>query len=368
METATGLPAHSAQNSITSANGNGNGNGHHPDEDAELEDIVAASYRLFITSLADHAVGMIDLLIVRKELPTFYFHQAAELAGIPKQAYRNWKLKTWATTPMRKHSRIQDISQTLLLVCFRLARYPHEETYWQAVERLQVRIRHLLQTHSRNSLTQLLHMPNGSIDKLLRMENRPHARYNHCPWALLQKLDDADLKLNAQSELELACMANLVDHAQDDTMPEPVEPPAERLDRYLIPMQSDCWKCESPWPHLVYEGPILGTDMHSYYCRTCGSLNVCKTPVVERHTRCGNCSLSWWNLRITEQTADGYNILTCPRCKMTNVTPPKGVPAQGYRLIHGITRDEHTIGDGQDTDDYEMLLAFDEDYQPEEIP
>ena len=157
-----------------------------PAQEAEEERILLenekTAQKLYIKSMADHVAAMINLLVTRKQLPSFYFHDAARAAGIPQKTFRNWKIREWPETPMRKHSRIQDIGQTLLLVMLRMSKYPHSETYWEAVARLQKRIRTLLATYSRNSLTQLMNVPNGTIDKILVMENKERGRYNHCPW------------------------------------------------------------------------------------------------------------------------------------------------------------------------------------------
>ena len=330
--------------------GNGFHQGRLPIEEQELIQATSEAKQLYICSLADHSTAMIDLLIVRKKLPAFYFHDAAKAAGIPHKIFRNWRVKEWPDTPLRNANRVQDIGQTLLLVCHRLAKYSHSETYnetyWQAVQRLQQRIKDLLQNNSRNSLTQLMNVPNSTIDKIMQMQDKPKARYNHCPWAMLEKLQNAEQKLEEQRRTEQACQHYRTDTVKKERNPLPVPHPDRQFERQMIELGADCRKCKSSWQHMEYEGPIENSDLHSYNCRSCGTMNVTKTPLIPRNSRCGSCGAPWWHLRKTVKTPDGHRVMACPRCGMANLIPPKGRPLEGYRRLNGIVGEFQPEGDG----------------------
>ena len=94
------------------------------DEDAEILHHALRAEELYICSLSDLCVILIDFLIVRKQLPSFYFFDAAKAANIPHRIYRNWKIKELPHTPLRNERRFQDIARTMLLVAHRIVRYP----------------------------------------------------------------------------------------------------------------------------------------------------------------------------------------------------------------------------------------------------
>ena len=103
------------------------------DEEAEILHHALRAEELYICSLSDLCVILIDFLIVRKQLPRFHFKGAAKAANIPHRIYRNWKLKELPHTPLRNERRFQDIAQTMLLVVHRIVRYPQDETHWDAI-------------------------------------------------------------------------------------------------------------------------------------------------------------------------------------------------------------------------------------------
>lgn len=340
-------------------------NGETPIQEREttMEERADQAYRLFIFSLSDHVTAMIDHLVRRKQLPPFYFHEAARACGIDQKTYRNWRVREWPGAPMRKESRIQDIGQTLLLVEQRLVRYPYNESYWEAIRRLQQRIRDLKAAGlSRNSLTQLMNLPNGSIDRILLMDDHKDGRrYNHCPWILLEKLEEAESRIQEQSDLETFFKSNRAEARREE--PEPVSPPEGHPERYwarleslIVPVRGNCLKCKMPWTHLIYEGPVQGAELHLFSCITCAQTNIVRTPVIERHSRCGSCGNSWWNLKLREKTPDGCGVIICPNCGMRNLVPPKGVPAAGYKKMHGIVEDIPLEGNGEDSDAYERAM------------
>lgn len=262
-----------------------------PDEEEAFLRDVENSQRMYLDSLSDWYAALVDHLMNRKQLPSFYFIDAAKVADIPQEIYKNWKFREWPNYAPRNPQKIRDITQTLMLVMCRLNKYPFGETYFQALERLQKRIIELKEKYNQNALTELLNLPHNTIDNILTSTERPQAKFVHCPWRLLDKLENAEAAIAAANKLEIPKYGYFNNGRNERSFDEEAMMLSGRaIKAKTIEPRGECWQCGSSWSHLSYEGPVEGhPGLSEFICMNCARENYVLTPAIERHSRCSGC-------------------------------------------------------------------------------
>ena len=307
---------------------------------ADLTDLASVTQDLLETqayarsitrySLLRHANILVHLLIIQKQLPPFYFAQAATEVGIAPQIYRYWRIDNWPIHLHHNDDRLQSIVQVLERVHIRLCRYPTTETYPQAVQNLRDRIDHLKNDgFSHNRIAQHLRFSFRTLADITKPDPEGKHRPRHCPWSLLEKLEDAEERINTQVHSRTA--TNLMPRGNRAEDEELLPPPP--LPEHLIQPHDNCRKCGATWVHL-YEN---GSDVHKtpiFTCRTCGKDNLVNmgpqggtsTPrgdapreeFIERYAPCWNCKGPWHNLSRDGEDQWGNVLYTCVLCTYQN--------------------------------------------------
>ena len=303
-----------------------------------LAEAQATANQLNKYSIPRHANMLGDLLIVQKELPIFYFTQAAAENNISPQLYRYWRTNIWATRPDQDENRLRLIVQILTQVYVRLAPYPQKEKYADANKRLRARIKQLQRkNHSLNQIAQFLSVSHHTISELVTQPNPRRPR--HCPWAMLEKLQHAEDEMPTHMVLR-----KTPDRPPRVTPPRP--PPDAGLQAGLVcirPFQN-CMKCGSAWSHL-YQNGTNNRGFPIFTCRTCGQdnpVNAADGPVqddptqtepphrrqvIRRYGPCWNCGAPWHNLFRDDPDILGNVIYTCKLCANQNYIAPGRTPA-----------------------------------------
>lgn len=308
-----------------------------PDEETLLFRDAESSAKLYMASLSDWYTSMIDHLINRKQLPSFYFLDAAKAAGLSKDVTKNWKIREWPNITPRNPQKIRDITQTLLLVMCRINGYPYGETYFEALARLQTRITELKDKYNQNALTELLNLPHNTIDNILTSTSRRHAKFVHCPWRLLEKLENAEERIQSANKMEMPEYGYLSNGPADRVTEEAVVMSSRIVQSRTIEMGGNCHRCRASWPSLRYHGPVEHQpDLAEFCCLICSSDNYVQTAPMERHSRCPVCNWPWWSMDRKDGPAKDQVTMVCRRCGMENRIVPKGAPPEGYQKLHKI--------------------------------
>ena len=301
----------------------------------ELLQAQAAARRLMRYSLPEHANLLGHLLVVEKRLPNFYFNQAALEMGEPAQAQRCWSPKAWPLRPRQDEDRLRSILQVLLKVYLRLCRYPETETYAGATERLKDRIGALKEKgFSHNRIAQHLRMSHRTLADITGRE--VPGRPRHCPWEMLERLEDAETGIIA------AVHRSLIRRPPRQAGPtlEDLESAGllQRAGDCIRPGQG-CLKCGAAWTHL-YENGRNARGIPVYTCRTCGRDNPVNLPeeededetgldfpppeeFIQRYAPCRKCGAPWHNLGRDGVDPRGNTVYTCAICAHRNRVAPK---------------------------------------------
>lgn len=236
--------------------------------DIDLAAVKEEAKREARPKLLQATTELVQLLVIRKKLPHFYFVDAAALAEISPHTCRQWKVSTWPLTRELDQNRLYKIYEILLKVYLRLIYYPASETYPQAIERLKVRIIYLKAfglTH--NQIAIQAGVSHKTLADILDKPPEEAHRNRRCPWELLEKLSTAEDTAKQRKENRIqASHYWLRGENQEEEILKPPPPEA------TINPGDNCTKCSMPWSHLHEDGQdAWGNTIMT--CRTCGKNN-----------------------------------------------------------------------------------------------
>ena len=283
--------------------------------------------------LANEARNISNHLLRTKRLPRFYFHEEAENIGIPQDVHKSWRIRDWPYVRINKDPRFRDIVQVLYRVNLRLIKYPVHETYIEAIRRLRERVDYLksLPGITHNQISQHLRVSYKTLQELLQKEDGGKFRPRHCPWWMLERLE------NAQTELALDAHLNL---HRADTAPEDTETASEldglldttscpevrqsqMVQEPIIQPGDRCWNCNASWATLTYDGTKPGEpNILVHICATCARPSLTEAPFIERYGPCGSCGAPWHNLKKTGTDLHGNGFHKCGHCQRPNLVTP----------------------------------------------
>ena len=297
----------------------------------EFQNTVHQATEMWTYSLIKHANLLAHLLIAKKQLPSFYFIDAAAEIGIAPQACRYLKLNTWPIAPQRTQTKLSDISQILSKVYLRIAQYQHPDTYPQAVAQLQYRIdelRHKGISHNRTA--QHLRISYKTLKDIARPPKGITARPRHCPWALLHKLKHAEDDIDTSVHYRVSADPTLRSRSENQTYELPPN------ESEITPIDSPCSNCGATPTHL-YENGYNAWGNIIRTCRLC-SKDTYSAPqqlidsdpdapsthdIIERYAPCWRCGGPWHNLTKTGTDDLGYTTYSCLLCSELSRLPPK---------------------------------------------
>ena len=142
-------------------------------------------------SLRRHANILQHLLVTNKKLPPFYFTQAQAELGLTADLQHHWRPTQNKAPEENDQESLAQLVQVLLRVHLRLSRYPMNETYPQAMQRLQDRIDHLKdQGFSYSRIAQHLRFSFRALEDITLPNPTGQHRRRQCPWSILERLED----------------------------------------------------------------------------------------------------------------------------------------------------------------------------------
>ena len=109
----------------------------------------------------------------RRQLPQFYFTEAGGELGVSAKTCREWRINAWPITHRAQDQNLMYKLGIYLRVYLRLSNYPANETYAQAMEILQQRIKQLEeQRFSRNQISQQMRLSFRTLKQLREREGQ----------------------------------------------------------------------------------------------------------------------------------------------------------------------------------------------------
>ncbi len=283
-------------------------------------------------SMLSHARMLTSLLINKKQLPHFYFTDAANQIGVSTQTCRQWKISTRPMTANMDDQQLRHITEILIKVHQRVYNYPQDETYYQAVKRLKARIKRLKSKgYTHNQIAGQARISHKTLSDIIRKNHQDSHRNRRCPWELLNRLKTAEQEIDFQKRAR-AEASHLYRKEKGEPLPA-LKPPAPE-DK--IQTGDPCLKCKMPWTHLYENGrdPWKNIIMT---CRTCGRDNLLQEKrteplheLIERYSTCWNCYAPWHNM--AKEGIDQWNntVYTCRSCGADNRVPntKRSIPKQ----------------------------------------
>ena len=269
------------------------------------------------------------LFVIEKQLPTFYFRQAAEEAGIDKAIFKKYNPSKWPFQQVKSPERLRDISQILTRTLIHLWDTPPSETYWQSQTLLVATVHFLRDEHkiSINQIANYLLLQHSAFAEILE-KTEANCKYpKHCPWTLRYRL---------RTTPEEILKANNIPRKDAFTMriPQPRdyhhEIAARRqvitsLKNQLIFEGDDCPKCGATWSNVKFVS--RHHEFHTlreHACMTCGKSIYTGSIVpvmIHRHGPCEHCGAPKNNLHTDGQTRHGHTLMLCIACNEHSLRP-----------------------------------------------
>ena len=287
--------------------------------------------------------------LVQRRLPMFYFIEAGEEIGVSSNTTRSWRLNTWPVSQTGGEDKILYKNTILTRVYLRLKKYPDEETYHQALARLQARINALIDARfTRNQIAQQMRMSFRTLKDLRErtceepeeMEEERTRKSNHCPWRLLERLENAEEEIARQIERQAKMQDLRIIHGTTDYNWDDNDPDLPAPDN-TIKIGEQCRKCGAGWPNLRDDGKD-GWNRPVMICMQCGAENALdldaedpeevdlelpgEEEFVERYAPCRHCEAYWNHLKKDREDRWGNSVYICLRCATTNRVKMKPVP------------------------------------------
>ena len=293
-------------------------------------------------------------VLAKKNLPMFYFTEAGKELGIPAKTCRSWKINTWPTANRPGDDKLIHKVAIYIRVYLRLNEYPEEETYTQATKRLQYRVLELKEKDfSHNRLSQHLRISFRTLNDIIDKEPEEAIRRNHCPWALLQKLDGAETEMQERQEKQEKLQENRILRESKKYEKQKANPgPPDG--RNLLKKDGSCPKCGARWNNLQYDGKDTW-NRTIMVCIICSNENPMaqeetteetteefseeapedineerpnRKEFVKRYDPCRQCGTPWHNLKRDRVDRWNSTVYICLRCASVNRVKPQPRPAR----------------------------------------
>ena len=284
--------------------------------------------------------NMLAGLLAKRELPMFYFSEAAEEIGITPKTCRAWRINSWPMTNRPGDENLVHKVAIYIRVYLRLKQYPEEETYRGATARLHQRIGELEQRFSRNQIAQQMRMSFRTLKDLRDREGAGEAdtgRSSHCPWKLLDRLQNAETEITRQKELQAEFQKLRVNHPWADYREQEMDAGLPNSQN-AIEVGNPCRKCNSGWQSMREDGKD-GWGRPVMVCMICGSENAviinlddpeeedAERPeaeeFIERYGPCRNCHAYWNHMKLDRTDRWNNSVYICLRCATVNRVEPR---------------------------------------------
>ena len=287
-------------------------------------------------AMVEHANALIRAL-ARKNLPMFYFTEAGEALGIPAKTCRSWKINSWPAANRPGGDKLIQKVAIYIQVYQRLREYPSDETYAEAAKRLKERILALKnKTFSHNQISQYARISFRTLKDIESRDPVPPRRRNHCPWSLLERLENAEAGMMEQREQQVEFKDNRILRS-GPSQSGPGLKPASSTGPDPMERGGRCPKCGAPWNSLKYDGEdAWGREI--MVCIICanenpvstdtfpdeaGSMRPSRHEFVERYEPCRKCKTPWHNLKKDRVDKWENTVYICLRCASLNLVRPK---------------------------------------------
>ena len=261
----------------------------------------------------------------RKKIPGFYFTEAAVKLGIPTQTCRPSKIESILRGTNQDTKQYRDMLSILLETYNRLRNTPEDQTYHQATRCLKKRINDLKKDYSHNQIAIQANLSHKTLTDLIQDDERESYRRHRCPWDLLEKLEDAEEKIEIQKDYTSHQQKIMRPGKNGGTTSAPKKP----TEYDLIEPGDPCLKCGASWNHLNKNGEDIWQNV-IMTCIICSKDNLINLEIIRRRHqqekrtfeyegKCPGCLAPWQN-QIREGTNQDQNpVYTCNICYRENI-------------------------------------------------
>ena len=237
-----------------------------PNAQLTLLDVHRSAAKILDFSIGFYNPTLLRHLIEVKQLPGFYFLDAAQEMGFTSEDWKNWAIAEWVEHPPALEPAL--LAEMLIKVLLRIIHYPEAEPYPTAASRLLERYQQLTADgYSHNKLAQYLEITHHQLTRIVRNAGGDtKTRPRHCPWRILELLADAETAINTKPVRPEA------EYQVTNVAPDPELPPRPANFRYLSSRQAPCQKCGAPAHNLKADGVNAWGD-RVYMCIMCSHNN-----------------------------------------------------------------------------------------------
>ena len=280
-------------------------------------------------------------ILNEKQIPNFYFTNAAIEASLPPQICRPGRIEAFlSNNKQHDEEQVRNIASIFLRVLAKLMEHPYAQTYHQAMIELKERIDNLKeQGYSHNLIALQAQVSHKTMTDIINDEEMDSHRRHRCPWELLKRLENAEEEIKSQREYTA--------HRQRIMRPGKSSPniePKKPGEYDFIKTNEACLKCGATWTHLYRNGEDNWRNI-IMTCITCNKDNFIdfKTipkkhangrPRFEPFGPCPNCGAPWANQVRDYLSVSGLITYKCTVCENENViTPKNNIPKNGKTNI-----------------------------------
>lgn len=240
--------------------------GRRPNAQLTLLDIHRSAATILDFSIGFYNPTLLRHLIEVKQLPGFYFLDAAQEMGLSGEDWKNWTIAEWTEHPPPLEPAL--LAELLIKVLLRIIHYPEAEPYPSAANRLLERYQRLTADgYSHNKLAQHLEITHHQLSRIIRnAAGDTKTRPRHCPWRILELLADAETEISTKP------VRPETEYQPVNAQPDPELPPRPADFRYLTSRQAPCLHCRAPAHNLKPDGHNAWGD-RVYLCTICAHNN-----------------------------------------------------------------------------------------------
>ena len=272
-------------------------------------------------------------ILARRQLPMFYFYEAAKHIKVERKTCRIWRINSWPLMTRPGDDNLMQKVSIYLSVYMRLKKFPDDETYDQAMENFKERVKELEQKRfSKNLIAQQVKMSSRTLKEITSNGRGENKRHNHCPWEMLKMLETMEGDILQEKEQQREMKKNRIIRDGINYKEPELEDEAP-YNPNLIWEGDGCARCGTGWHCLVPDGKdAWGRTV--VVCRICSTDNIVEQieldpddpdqrppkvrEFIEPYWNCWQCNARFHNLKRERVDRWGNTVYICVRCAHTN--------------------------------------------------
>lgn len=218
-------------------------------------------------SMRQQSLSLLRYLVDIKQLPAFYFKDAAKELCLTSKDHRVEQFQGYRDNP-RPVIEHRNTMAILLRVYLRIFTYPEQESYPTALQNLRNRYHELKDKgFSHNKISQHLRMSHHALTEAVAPpEDGKQQRPRHCPWEMLTRLETAEQDID-RKPVSRRESAIYIEDEREVPLPDESTLGFTYIERY-----DPCGHCGAPSHNLKFdEYDVYGNQI--FQCVICSKVN-----------------------------------------------------------------------------------------------